>query len=112
MAGRIAVGTSSWADRGFVEEWYPPGFPARDRLAWYAERFDAVEVNSTFYALPEARTVQRWVEQTPDGFTAGALADEADMVRMMFNDNRGSDAPKAAQRMRELLESGVPPSRA
>jgi uncharacterized protein YecE (DUF72 family) len=69
MAGRIVVGTSSWADPGFVEEWYPPGLPARDRLAWYAERFDAVEVNSSFYAVPERRTVERWVTQTPDGFT-------------------------------------------
>jgi uncharacterized protein YecE (DUF72 family) len=67
--GRIVVGTSSWADPGFVEEWYPPGLPARDRLAWYAERFDAVEVNSTFYAVPDRRTVERWVQQTPDGFT-------------------------------------------
>src|SRR3712207_4072810 len=69
MAGRIVVGTSSWADPGFVEEWYPPGLPARDRLAWYAERFDAVEVNSTFYAVPDLRTVTRWVEQTPEDFT-------------------------------------------
>ena len=69
MAGRIVVGTSSWADPGFVEEWYPPDLPARDRLAWYAERFDAVEVNSTFYAVPAARTVARWAEQTPPGFT-------------------------------------------
>jgi uncharacterized protein YecE (DUF72 family) len=68
MPGRILVGTSSWADPGFVEDWYPRGLPARDRLAWYAERFEAVEVNSSFYAVPEERTVQRWVEQTPDGF--------------------------------------------
>ena len=65
----IAVGTSSWADPGFVEEWYPPGLPARDRLAYYAERFDAVEVNATFYAVPDAKTVERWVGQTHDGFT-------------------------------------------
>jgi hypothetical protein len=31
--GRIVVGTSSWADPGFVEEWHPPNLPARDRLA-------------------------------------------------------------------------------
>jgi uncharacterized protein YecE (DUF72 family) len=66
---RIVVGTSSWADPGFVEEWYPRGLPARDRLAWYARHFDAVEVNATFYAVPEVRTVRRWAEQTPDGFT-------------------------------------------
>jgi uncharacterized protein YecE (DUF72 family) len=65
---RILVGTSSWADPGFVEDWYPHGMAPRDRLHWYAERFETVEVNSSFYAVPEERTVRRWVEQTPDGF--------------------------------------------
>src|SRR5947207_7038060 len=68
MAGRILVGTSSWADPGFVAEWYPKGMPARERLPWYAERFDAVEVNSSFYAVPEVATVIRWAEATPGDF--------------------------------------------
>ena len=69
VAGHITVGTSSWADPGFVEEWYPRGMPARDRLSWYAERFEAVEVNSSFYALPDVKTVERWAQVTPGGFT-------------------------------------------
>jgi uncharacterized protein YecE (DUF72 family) len=69
MGENIRVGTSSWADPGFVEEWYPAGLPARDRLPCYAERFEAVEVNSTFYAIPAERTVRRWAEVTPDDFT-------------------------------------------
>ena len=52
MDGRIVVGTSSWADPGFIAEWYPAGLPAGERLPWYAERFEAVEVNATWYALP------------------------------------------------------------
>jgi uncharacterized protein YecE (DUF72 family) len=66
--GRILVGTSSWADPGFVEKWYPSGLPARDRLPFYAQRFEAVEVNSTFYAVPDRSTVRRWADVTPDGF--------------------------------------------
>jgi uncharacterized protein YecE (DUF72 family) len=69
MAGRILVGTSSWADPGFVEDWYPKGMAARDRLAWYAERFEYVEVNSSFYAVPAQKTVARWAEITPKDFT-------------------------------------------
>jgi uncharacterized protein YecE (DUF72 family) len=69
MAGRIVVGTSSWADPGFVAEWYPKGMAARERLAWYAERFEAVELNSSFYAVPDAANVERWTQITPDGFT-------------------------------------------
>src|ERR671935_2517967 len=68
VAGRIFVGTSSWADPGFVEEWYPPGMPARDRLPWYAQRFEVVEINSSFYAIPETDTVARWAEATPGDF--------------------------------------------
>jgi len=68
MAGRIVVGTSSWADPGFVAEWYPKGMAARDRLAWYADRFETVELNSSFYAVPEPATVERWTQITPDGF--------------------------------------------
>src|SRR5204863_7141568 len=69
MAGRILVGTSSWADPGFVEDWYPKGMAARDRLGWYAERFEYVEVNSSFYAVPAQKTVARWDEITPKPFT-------------------------------------------
>jgi uncharacterized protein YecE (DUF72 family) len=65
----IVVGTSSWSDPGFVEHWYPQGLAARERLPFYAERFDAVEINSTFYAIPAVSTVERWAEATPDGFT-------------------------------------------
>ena len=68
MAGKILVGTSSWADPGFVREWYPPKMSARERLPWYAERFEYVELNSSFYAVPDRNTVHKWVEETPDGF--------------------------------------------
>lgn len=65
----IVIGTSSWADPGFVAEWYPQDLPERERLPWYAEHFEAVEVNSTFYAVPAPATVRRWAQATPDGFT-------------------------------------------
>jgi uncharacterized protein YecE (DUF72 family) len=68
MAGTILVGTSSWADPGFVKEWYPPRMAARERLPWYAERFGYVELNSSFYAVPDRTNVHRWVEDTPPGF--------------------------------------------
>jgi len=67
MAGKIRVGTSSWADPGFVKEWYPPKMPPRERLPWYAKHFDYVELNSSFYAVPDRTTVHKWVEETPDG---------------------------------------------
>ena len=68
MPGQILVGTSSWADPGFVKEWYPRGMAAGDRLPWYAQRFRAVELNSSFYAVPDRTTVRRWCEVTPADF--------------------------------------------
>ena len=65
---KILVGTASWTDPGFVADWYPPRLPASQRLRWYAEHFNFVEVNSTFYALPQAKMVERWCRETPDDF--------------------------------------------
>jgi uncharacterized protein YecE (DUF72 family) len=59
------VGTCSWADESFVKAWYPRGV---DRLSYYAERFDTVEANSTFYRLPDPQLVARWAARLPDGF--------------------------------------------
>jgi len=67
--GKILVGTASWSDPGFVERWYPKKMPAGERLGWYAQHFDLVEVNSTFYSVPEPRMVERWCAATPDHFT-------------------------------------------
>jgi uncharacterized protein YecE (DUF72 family) len=69
MPGRILVGTASWSDPAFVEHWYPKKMPAGDRLGWYAQQFEMVEVNSTFYSVPEPRLVERWCRATPDKFT-------------------------------------------
>jgi uncharacterized protein YecE (DUF72 family) len=64
----IVVGTSSWADPGFVEHWYPKGLASKERLPFYAERFEAVELNSSFYAIPAESTVEGWAKATPQGF--------------------------------------------
>ena len=69
MAGKILVGTASWSDPGFVETWYPKKMPAGERLGWYAQHFELVEVNSTFYSVPEPRMVERWCAATPNEFT-------------------------------------------
>ena len=67
--GKILVGTASWSDPGFVQRWYPKGMRASERLGWYAQHFELVEVNSTFYSVPDLRMVERWCAATPDGFT-------------------------------------------
>jgi uncharacterized protein YecE (DUF72 family) len=66
--GKIIVGTASWSDPGFVQRWYPKKMPAHERLGWYAQHFEMVEVNSTFYSVPDLRTVERWAAATPNNF--------------------------------------------
>ena len=68
-AGKILAGTASWSDPGFVERWYPRKMAANERLGWYAQHFEMVEVNSTFYSVPDLRTVERWAATTPNDFT-------------------------------------------
>jgi uncharacterized protein YecE (DUF72 family) len=65
MAGRVVIATGGWS----VPEWYPRGLKASERLGSLADRLDAVEVDSSFYALPAARTVAGWAKATPDGFS-------------------------------------------
>jgi uncharacterized protein YecE (DUF72 family) len=65
----IRIGTCSWADEALSKYFYPPKFPARERLSYYAEHFDTVEVDSTYYRLPDESLVQGWADRTPAGFT-------------------------------------------
>ena len=66
--GKILVGTASWSDPGFIQHWYPKKLRPHERLGWYAQYFEIVEVNSTFYSIPDLRMVERWCAATPDGF--------------------------------------------
>jgi uncharacterized protein YecE (DUF72 family) len=69
VAAPIRIGTCSWADESLTRYWYPPAVKgAEERLRYYAERFDTVEVNSTFYRLPERQMVQNWADRTPEDF--------------------------------------------
>ncbi len=69
MAATVRLGTCSFADEGLVRSWYPPGISTpKARLAYYAERFDTVEVDSPFYHLPDPAVTGRWAQRTPPEF--------------------------------------------
>src|SRR3712207_559652 len=70
MSAVVRVGSCSWADETLTKVWYPPGVRTGEaRLRHYAERFDTVEANSTYYRLPEVEMAANWAERTPPGFT-------------------------------------------
>jgi len=69
MAAAIRIGTCSWADESLTKYFYPPEIKgAEERLRYYADRFDVVEANSTYYRLPDEHMVRHWNERTPNGF--------------------------------------------
>src|SRR6266542_4739274 len=69
MAAAVRIGTCSWADESLSKYFYPSQVKgAEERLRYYTDRFDTVEVNSTYYRLPERQMVGRWAERTPDDF--------------------------------------------
>jgi uncharacterized protein YecE (DUF72 family) len=74
VAAPIRIGTCSWADDALVKHWYPAGTAPRDRLPYYAERFSTVEVDSTYYRIPDERTVAGWAERTPERFVVHVKA--------------------------------------
>lgn len=62
------IGCSGWSYQGWVGPFYPKGTKPGDFLSLYSMVFDAVEIDSTFYAIPSADKVMKWRDSTPDDF--------------------------------------------
>jgi len=65
---QVLVGTSGYAYREWRGSFYPEKLKPAEMLRYYAERFGAVEINNTFYKLPERGMLERWAEQVPGSF--------------------------------------------
>lgn len=72
--GAIHIGTSGWSYRDWRERFYPPGSPADQHLAFYASQFCTVEVNATFFRLPERSVFATWRATVPSGFVFAVKA--------------------------------------
>ena len=66
--GRARVGCSGWQYKHWRGEFYPPDLPQTQWFEYYAARFDTVEVNNSFYRLPERSTFASWARRAPTGF--------------------------------------------
>ena len=71
---RPRIGCSGWNYKSWRGTFYVPHLPAKDWLRHYTSVFDTVEVNNTFYRLPDASTFASWKRQTPTGFVAAVKA--------------------------------------
>ncbi|MFL6216709.1 MAG: DUF72 domain-containing protein [Blastocatellia bacterium] len=68
MDKKIYLGTQGWNYDGWLGPFYPPGSRTKEMLSLYANVFDTVEVDSTFYAVPAEHSVQGWAARTPASF--------------------------------------------
>ena len=69
MREKIQTGCMGWSYKDWIGPFYPKGASGKDFLRLYSSVFGAVEVNSSFYRIPETDTALQWKEVTPDGFT-------------------------------------------
>jgi uncharacterized protein YecE (DUF72 family) len=92
----ILIGTQGWNYTAWVGPFYPPGTRASEFLPTYARAFGAVEVDSTFYAIPDARVVRAWGERTPPEFTFTLK-----MPKVVTHERRLRDAEEV---VREFLD--------
>ena len=67
--GKVLVGTSGWSYQHWRGVFYPERLPSRETLAYYTARFPTVEINRTFYSLPDAGVIERWRRTARPGFT-------------------------------------------
>ncbi len=66
--GAVHIGTSGWHYKHWKGNFYPGDLPASKLLRLYAEKFDTVEINNSFYRLPAASALEQWCRQTPANF--------------------------------------------
>jgi uncharacterized protein YecE (DUF72 family) len=95
----VRVGCSGWNYAHWRELVYPKGLHARRWLAYYAELFDTVEVNNTFYRLPRQESVAAWVAETPPGFLFAVKAS-----RYLTHMKRLTDLGRGVERFHERID--------
>jgi len=94
------VGTSGWHYDDWKGRFYPDDIPKSKWFEHYAEHFDTVEINNTFYHLPKQKTFENWYERAPDGFLYTVKAN-----RYITHIKRLKDADEALNRF--LQAAGI-----
>jgi uncharacterized protein YecE (DUF72 family) len=102
MTGRLLVGTSGFSYPDWTPRFYPPGTRAADRLAAYASRLPALELNATFRRRPTVSAIRGWVAATPPDFRFVVKAQRSSAIRGLF----GSPGESVAWLTEPLAEFG------
>jgi uncharacterized protein YecE (DUF72 family) len=99
----IFVGTSGWQYGDWCDAFYPRGVSQREWLAYYAARFQIVEVNNSFYQLPKLETARRWAETTPPDFLFAMK-----MTRYLTHIKRLKEPEEPIERFFEMADEMSP----
>jgi len=106
----VYIGTSGWHYRHWVGPFYPSGLGSEEMLGYYAGEFDAVEINNSFYKLPDRATLKKWGDATPSGFVfafwAGAISSwdsSGKDVYCFFDNDEDGYAAQNARQLRDML---------
>jgi uncharacterized protein YecE (DUF72 family) len=104
-AGEVLCGTCAWGDH---ENFYPKRIKQSERLIYYANYFPLVEVDSSFYAIPNPKHVERWAAQTPESFTFNmkAFKGMTGHERSLSPTERMTFFPAFRQAIQPMVESG------
>jgi uncharacterized protein YecE (DUF72 family) len=110
----IRIGTSGWNYPTGNGTWNGVFYPRRrgrgfDELTYYAERFDTVEVNSTFYRMPEVAMTSGWVERTPRGFLFSAKLFQKFTHPKLYIEKSGSPTWDVTPTDIDLYRTGIDP---
>jgi uncharacterized protein YecE (DUF72 family) len=95
----VRIGCSGWNYRSWAGDFYPRGCPQRRWLEHYATAFDTVELNTTFYRLPNRDAVARWIQQTPPDFLFTVKSS-----RYLTHMKRLTDMDRGVHRLWQRLE--------
>jgi uncharacterized protein YecE (DUF72 family) len=96
---QVHIGTSGWHYKHWVGTFYPPEMKLSKMLGWYAERFDTVEINSSFYRLPAVTAFETWCRETSAEFCFAVKAS-----RYITHNQKLNDPKSAKQKFISLVE--------
>jgi uncharacterized protein YecE (DUF72 family) len=83
---KIHIGTMGWSYPFWVGNFYPNGVKSSEYLTEYSKHFDTVEIDNTFYRIPNEISFERWKRQTPDGFLFSAKFPQIITHKKMLKD--------------------------
>ena len=112
MAHTLYIGTSGWSYPRGAGTWdgifYPPKLADRDKLAFYAQYFNTVEINSSFYRPPTAAAAAHWAQRVPADFRFTAKLWQKFTHPKMFEESTGGDTTVTKEDF-DLFLAGLDP---